>query len=314
MLFLTTILFVTFAKIQWQLAADLSLADVLTAGFLVVVLWDRAERADTRLTRTSAVAFAFFAAFLLLYLAGFFNLDTQQALTQWTKGMFKFVLHFGFLVAGVTLLGRRSHRFYWYALGAFCGGIALNAVYGIVQLFVAELGGNLDSILIQPITGRDTSINIFGAVNGKSIFRPNGLTGDPNHLGIELLIPLLVLTPALPTARGASPAEDAARRVPRLLPHRRDRHHLEERLPRARLRCADPRDPVPALPEDLRLLDPVRRGDPDHRDDRRRPSRLLRARLPCAHADLESRSVAALPRVRVHPGRAPRCTRCSASA
>ena len=194
-LFLTTILFVTFAKIQWQLAADLSLADVLTAGFLVVVIWDRAERGDTRLTRTSAVAFAFFVAFLLLYLAGFFNLDTQQALTQWTKGMFKFVLHFGFLVAGVTLLGRRSHRFYWYALGAFCGGIALNAVYGIVQLFVAELGGNLDSILIQPITGRGTSINIFGAVNGKSIFRPNGLTGDPNHLGIELLIPLLVLTP-----------------------------------------------------------------------------------------------------------------------
>ena len=48
---------------------------------------------------------------------------------------------------------------------------------------------------IQPITGRDTRINIFGAVNGKSIFRPNGLSGDPNHLGIELVIPLLVLTP-----------------------------------------------------------------------------------------------------------------------
>jgi hypothetical protein len=194
-LFLATILLVTFAKIQWQLAADLSLADVLTAGFLLVVVWDRAERGDTRLTRTSAVGLAFFLAFLLLYLAGFYNLDTQQALTQWSKGMFKFVLHFGFLVAGVTLLGRRSHRFYWYALAAFCGGIALNAVYGIVQLAVAEMGGNLDALLIQPITGRDTSINIFGAVNGRSIFRPNGLTGDPNHLGIELLIPLLVLTP-----------------------------------------------------------------------------------------------------------------------
>ena len=97
--------------------------------------------------------------------------------------MFKFVLHFGFLVAGVTLLGRRSHRFYWVALGALCGGITLNAVYGILQLFVAELGGNLDAVLIGDHR-RDTSINIFGAVNGKSIFRPNGLTGDPNHLGI----------------------------------------------------------------------------------------------------------------------------------
>jgi hypothetical protein len=195
-LFLTTILFVTFAKIHWELAADLSLADVLTAGFLVVFLWDRAERGDGRLTRTSVVALGFFAAFLLVYLAGFFNLDTEQALTQWTKGMVKFVLHFGFLVAGVTLLAHRAHRFYWVALAAFCGGIALNAVYGIVQLLIAEVGGgNLDAILIEPITGRDTAINIFGAVDGRSVFRPNGLTGDPNHLGIELVIPLLVLTP-----------------------------------------------------------------------------------------------------------------------
>jgi O-antigen ligase len=195
-LFLATILLVTFAKIHWQLAADLSLADVLTAGFLVAFLWDRFERADGRLTRTSIVALGFFAAFLLVYLVGFFNLDTEQALTQWSKGMIKFVLHFGFLVAGVTLLARRAERFYWYALAAFCGGIALNAVYGIVQLLVAEVGGgNLDAILIEPITGRDTSINIFGAVDGRSVFRPNGLTGDPNHLGIELVIPLLVLTP-----------------------------------------------------------------------------------------------------------------------
>jgi O-antigen ligase len=195
-LFLGTILVVTFAKIHWELAADLSLADVLTALFLVVFLWDRLERGDARLTRTSIVALGFFAAFLLVYLLGFFNLDTEQALTQWTKGMIKFVLHFGFLVAGVTLLARRAERFYWYAIAAFCGGIALNAVYGIVQLLIAELGGgNLDAILIQPLTGRDTAINVFGAVDGRSVFRPNGLTGDPNHLGIELVIPLLVLTP-----------------------------------------------------------------------------------------------------------------------
>ena len=27
------------------------------------------------------------------------------------------------------------------------------------------------------------------------MFRPNALTGDPNHLGIELVVPILVLTP-----------------------------------------------------------------------------------------------------------------------
>jgi hypothetical protein len=196
-LFLATILVVSFAKIHWSLAADLSLADVLTAAFLVVFLWDRLERGDAGLTRTSVVALVFFAAFLLVYLVGYFNLDTQQALTQYGKGMVKFVLHLGFLVAGVTLLARRPQRFYWYALAAFCGGIALNGVYGVVQLGVSELtGGNLDSIVVQPITGRVTNINIFGVIGGtQAVYRPNGLTGDPNHLGIELVIPLLVLTP-----------------------------------------------------------------------------------------------------------------------
>jgi hypothetical protein len=196
-LFLATILVVSFAKIHWSLAADLSLADVLTAAFLVVFLWDRLERGDGGVTRTSIVALAFFAAFLLVYLVGYFNLDTQQALTQYGKGMVKFVLHLGFLVAGVTLLARRPQRFYWYALAAFCGGIALNGVYGVVQLGVSELtGGNLDSIVVQPITGRVTNINIFGVIGGtQAVYRPNGLTGDPNHLGIELVIPLLVLTP-----------------------------------------------------------------------------------------------------------------------
>ena len=142
------------------------------------------------------VALAFFVVFALVYLAGFYNLDTAQALAQWAKGMVKFVLHFGFLVAGVALLARRGIRFYWYALAAFLGGIGLNAVYGVIQLVLAEGGVNLDELLIEPITSRQTGINVFGAVGGtQEVFRPNALTGDPNHLGIELVIPLLVLTP-----------------------------------------------------------------------------------------------------------------------
>jgi O-antigen ligase len=196
-LFLATILLVTFHKLQWELAGSLTLSDVLTSVVLVLFLWDRLERTDARLTRTSAVALAFFLAFALVYLAGFYSLDTGQALAQWAKGMVKFVLHFGFLVAAVALLARRSARFYWYALAAFLGGIALNALYGVVQLLVAELAGaNLDELLIEPITSRQTGINVFGAIGGtQEVFRPNALTGDPNHLGIELVLPLLVLTP-----------------------------------------------------------------------------------------------------------------------
>jgi len=196
-LFLATIFTVTFHKLQWELAGSLTLSDVLTSIFLVLFAWDRFEHADPRLSKTSAVALAFLLAFALVYLLGFYNLDTGQALAQWAKGMVKFVLHFGFLVAGVALLARRGIRFYWYALAAFCGGIAFNAAYGVVQLFLAEVAdANLDELLIEPITSRQTGINVFGAVGGtQEVFRPNALTGDPNHLGIELVIPLLILTP-----------------------------------------------------------------------------------------------------------------------
>ena len=36
---------------------------------------------------------------------------------------------------------------------------------------------------------------MYGAVEGTKVYRPNALTGDPNHLGIILLVPLLVLSP-----------------------------------------------------------------------------------------------------------------------
>jgi len=196
-LFFATALTVTFHKLQWELAGSLTLSDVLTSVFLVLFAWDRLERADVRLTQTAVVTLALFIAFALVYLAGFYNLDTGQALAQWAKGMVKFVLHFGFLVTGVALLARRATRYYWWALAAFCGGIALNALYGVVQLGLAEVtGANLDAALIEPITSRQTGINVFGAVGGtQEVFRPNALTGDPNHLGIELVVPLLVLTP-----------------------------------------------------------------------------------------------------------------------
>ena len=138
-LFLLSILTVTFHKLQWELAGSLTLSDILTSLFLVLFVWDRFERSDARLTRTALVALAFFLLFALVYLAGFYSLDTAQALAQWAKGMVKFVLHFGFLVTGIALLARRGVRFYWYALAAFLGGIGLDAVYGVIQL-VARRG------------------------------------------------------------------------------------------------------------------------------------------------------------------------------
>jgi O-antigen ligase len=169
---------------------------VLTAVFLVGWVGSRAGTGDRRLAWGAAAAALFFLAFLAVYLVGFFNLDTEQALAQWAKGMVKFLLHFLFLVAGIAYLARRGERFFWTTFGVFMGGFVANALYGIVQLGTAEvLGINLDQSVLSPLTGGASQINVYGAIEGADVYRPNALTGDPNHLGIELVVPLLVLTP-----------------------------------------------------------------------------------------------------------------------
>ena len=166
-LLLATVLTVSFAKLQWNVAGALSLSDILTAVFLIAFGVARLERGDSRLARGAIVAGAFFLAFLLVYLAGFFNLETDQALAQWAKGMVKFLLHFLFLVTALAYLARRGERFYWLTLAAFCGGLFLNACYGVVQLLFAEATAiNLDEAVLQPVTGGAIAINVYGAVEG----------------------------------------------------------------------------------------------------------------------------------------------------
>jgi O-antigen ligase len=195
-LFFATVFTVTFAKLQWEVAGTLAFSDVLTALFLAAFAIHRLERLDGRLARAAAVTLAFFLAFLLVYLIGFFNLDTAQSLAQWAKGMVKFLLHFVFLAAGVALIARRGPRFYWLTLAAFVGGVAANSLYGVAQLAIAEgTGGNLDAAWLQPITGGASRINVYGAIGGQDVYRINALTGDPNHLGIELAAVLVLLLP-----------------------------------------------------------------------------------------------------------------------
>jgi O-antigen ligase len=190
-LFLATVFCCTFEKVHWNVAGSVSIADVLAILFLLLF----ALVSRPRLPRTSAIALAFFAAFLIVYLAGFFNLETADALRQYAKGFVKFFIHFSFLVAGTAWLMRRGRPYFWRTLAWFCAGMAVNAAYGVVQLLAARSGANLDAWLVSPLTGGASQINIYGAVEGAKVYRSNALTGDPNHLGIMLVVPLLVLTP-----------------------------------------------------------------------------------------------------------------------
>jgi hypothetical protein len=189
--FFATFFCVTFEKVHWNVAGTVGIADVLTILFLAAF----ALQSRGPSPRTTGIVVAFFLAFVLVYLLGFFNLETKQALDQWVKGMVKFALHFVFLACAVTYLVRRGRSFYWRTVGWFAAGLLANAVYGALQLLAARAGHNLDHTVLSPLTGGASSINIYGSVNGASVYRPNALTGDPNHLGIMLDVPLLALTP-----------------------------------------------------------------------------------------------------------------------
>ena len=194
-LFLAGVFSVTFEKVHWNIAGTVSLADVLAIAFLVMWTLERLALRDRRLARTSLVVLCFGLAFLLVYLIGYFAIDTAGGVAQFGKGIFKWAIHILFLFAAVSYLTRRGERFYWRTIGMFTAGIVFNAVYGVLQLVAAQGGRNLDNAVLSPLTGGASSINIYGAVGGQSVYRPNALTGDPNHLGIMLIVPLLVLLP-----------------------------------------------------------------------------------------------------------------------
>jgi O-antigen ligase len=189
--FLATLFACTFEKVHWSFGGQIALADLLALCFI----GSYAVVSRPRVPRTSAILIGFGTVFVLVYLCGFYNLDTAAGLAQFVKGFVKFVIHFTFLALGVAWLSRRGADYYWRALTWFFGGMAANAAYGVVQLVAAQAGANLDTLFVSPLTGGASQINIYGAVNGSSVYRPNALTGDPNHLGIMLIVPLLVLTP-----------------------------------------------------------------------------------------------------------------------
>ena len=105
--FLAAAFCATFAKVQWNVAGSVFLADLTAIGFLLSYAFDRLGRRTGPVPRTAAILLAFLVAFLLVYLIGFFNLETGQALDQYGKGLVKWLIHFAFLIVGVIYLAAR---------------------------------------------------------------------------------------------------------------------------------------------------------------------------------------------------------------
>ena len=198
LLLFATAFVITFAKIRVATAiGDVYLSDVTASAFVSAFVLHRVRSSDWAIPRTAAIVAGFFGAFVLIYLIGFFNLDTAAERTQFVKGLVKYAIHFAFLVAAVAYLARRSTRVYWQALAWFVAGFVANAAYGSVQLALAETTGrNLDEMFLGQLGLYERGgISVFGVVGDENVYRTNALTLDPNHLGVMLVVPLLVLFP-----------------------------------------------------------------------------------------------------------------------
>ena len=196
---LVSVFTITLVRLRWSVGGgnDVYLSDMTVAAFLGLFLIHRLVAKDRNVPRTVVVLLGFLALLSVVYLVGYFNLETSADRSQYTKGLAKFALHFAFLIAAVAHLSRRSTRFYWQTLGAFVAGMALNGAYAVLEFLYAMGGrGFLDPLILGPITGdRSEGIFRFGVVAGVDIYRSNGLMLDVNHLGVALIVPILILLP-----------------------------------------------------------------------------------------------------------------------
>jgi hypothetical protein len=200
-LLLLTLSVLTFEKIRWETSeVTLTWSNLLALAFVVAAILDRIRRRDPLLHPAAITLTGFMLAFGAVYLAGYFDLTDKAALAYWVKGLGDWAVHFLYLILGAAHMVRRGRALFMKAIYAFTAGLVVNCVYGVLQLALAVGAGiNLDKLVVGPLTadqGGIGGINVYGIVAGsQNVYRINALTGDPNHLGVMLCVPLMMLLP-----------------------------------------------------------------------------------------------------------------------
>ncbi|MGE5273990.1 MAG: O-antigen ligase family protein [Verrucomicrobiota bacterium] len=197
-LFLAALFSVSFIGLRWRLPGfQPKLADFLMFGFVIAFVVDVVVR-RIRPVAPVVTALILAAALATAYLAALPAIDGRAGLTQFAKGIAYFGLHAAFLAAGVQWLSQRSPRFLGIALGCLLAGIAVNGLYAGLQLLAAAAGWNLDAAVLSQLTDRPARSMTYGLMYGPDVPRARGLTRDPNHLGVMLLLPILALLALAP--------------------------------------------------------------------------------------------------------------------
>ena len=198
-LLLATLVVPTWEKIRWETSAvSLTITNIIASVFIAVFVGDRLRRRDAQLPTASIALLGFMLAFAAVYLAGYFDLRDRDALAFWVKGIVTWAVHFAFLVCAAAHVVRRGRPLFLRCIWAFVAGMLVNCVYGVVQLALqVGAGVNLDTLVVGPLTagqGKQGGLGVFGQVGGeKTVYRINALTGDPNHLGVMLCVPLFLV-------------------------------------------------------------------------------------------------------------------------
>jgi hypothetical protein len=193
-LFCAAVFVAPWPKVRWRAAHGLSLADVVTTLFVAALLFELWRSRERRVPRTVLVLLGFCAAFLVVDLAALPSaLETTAQTHQFAKGFLRFGLHGALLTGGVFVVLRRGRPMFDRGLLWLCGGISAGAVYGGAQLLAERAGFNLDRKLLTPLTGVRARSLTYGIDQAPDAHRVTGLTTDPNHLGVMLLVPILIL-------------------------------------------------------------------------------------------------------------------------
>ena len=198
-LLVATLAVLTWEKIRWNTpGVTLTLTNILATAFVACFVVDRVRRRDTAVTPAAMTLLGFMATFGAVYMAGYFDLQNHDALTFWLKGIGSWLVHFSFLICGVAYVARRGRPLFVRGIRWFTAGAVVNCVCGVAQLGLQIMAGiSFDHVLAR-VTGTPTTvagINVLGRVGGNNVYRVTGLTTDPNHLGIMLCAPLLILLP-----------------------------------------------------------------------------------------------------------------------
>jgi hypothetical protein len=196
-LLLAVLVTATWHRVAWQPFGRVTLADLLAPCFVVAVALSRPR--VCREARTLALIGAGLGA---VYLAGAISTADRH---QLAKGLVVWALWFAVAIAAVLHLSVRGRAFYGRALTAFIAGFCVNALYGVVQYVLGtRFDVNLDAYLIDPFFPGSASsgLNLYatvavtqpdGSVIREPVYRITALTNDPNHIGVLLSIPIVLL-------------------------------------------------------------------------------------------------------------------------